>query len=772
MLATNAFSQTPDTPLSTADFSAIPTLVQKEIAAGHIPGAVVLIGDTQHIAYHAAFGDRAVLPSREPMATDTLFDLASLTKAVATTTAVMQLVEQGKLRLDDPVAQYWPEMAAHGKSAITVRQLLTHYSGLRPDLDLRTPWSGYDEALGRIVNEKVYAAPGTRYLYSDINFEILGELVRKVSGEPLDLYCAKHIFEPLGMRDTSFTPSPENNERLAATEYVGHGVRRGEVHDPTARRMGGVAGHAGLFSTADDLAVFAQMLLAGGAYRGQQILSEASVNEMSVPQSPPGKMKWRGLGWDLAAPLTADREQLAPAGSYGHTGYTGTMLWLDPITQTYVIVLTNRVHPDGRGNAQPLRDGVIALVSKAMGPLSPEEIVTRRPALTSYYAASTPQQTSAPSPAFATGIDVLEGEGFAPLTGKRIGLITNQTGVDATGNRTSDLLQRASGGKLVALFTPEHGLRSDLDEKVASGVDPNTGMPVYSLYGDTLRPTKQMLNGVDALVFDLQDAGVRFYTYITTMAYAMEAAAQQGIDFYVLDRPNPINGAMVQGPILDPDMKSFTGYFPLPLRHGMTIGELAELFNEENHIGAKLHVIKMRGYRRDMWYDETGLPWINPSPNLRNLRQATLYPAVAMVEGANVSVGRGTEYPFELLGAPWIDSKALAGYLNAHAIAGVRFEPEDFTPNANRYHDQKCHGIRIYVEDRQSLDAGRLGVEIASALYKIYPHQFHIDDALGLIGSRKVMQAITQGSETRDIVPLWQARMDDFLKLRAKYMLY
>ena len=302
--------------------------------------------------------------------------------------------------------------------------------------------------------------------------------------------------------------------------------------------------------------------------------------------------------------------------------------------------------------------------------------------------------------------------------------------------------------------------------------DAVTGLTVYSLYGEVRRPSDEMLDGLDALVFDVQDAGVRFYTYATTMAYSMEAAAHKGMDFYVLDRPDPIGADIVQGPMLDADMKSFTAYFPLPVRHGMTIGELAELFNAQAGIGAKLHVIKMHGYRRSDWYDDTGLKWINPSPNLRTLTQATLYPGAGLVEGANVSVGRGTDTPFERLGAPWINGKELADYLNRRGIAGVFFIPADFTPDANRYQNQLCHGIRILLTDRHALDSPLLGIEIASALNRLYPAEFRIQAILGMVGSRGVLQAITDGQDPKIISSQWQDGIKQFSALRNRYLIY
>lgn len=751
----------------------IAKLVKEEIRSGHIPGAVVIIGNEKRTIYRRAFGYRSVKPKRLPMTEDTIFDMASVTKVVATTTAVMQLVENGKLELNDPVSKYWPEFRSNGKEVITVKELLTHYSGMRPDLDEAPGWSGYETAMEKIADEKTICQPAVRFIYSDINFEILGELVRRVSGQPLDDYCSEHIFRPLGMDNTFFGPLRDRDKRIAPTQFRNGKkgqVLCGEVHDPTAMRMGGVAGHAGLFATADDLAVFARMLLNGGTYKGTRILSAASIEEMTLPQSPPDKTPRRGLGWNIDAPFASNRDELFPAGSYSHKGFTGTMIWIDPISKTYVILLTNRVHPSGKGDAEPLRRRILSLVSLSLGPISQEKVLARRPLLASYSVAG--NFTVKSEGKVQAGIDVLKSEKFSSVEGLRLGLITNHSGMDSTGRRTIDIMSEAANVRLVALFSPEHGLYGTSDEKVPSADDPLTGLRVYSLYGDTLRPTEKMLEGIDALVFDIQDAGVRFYTYITTMAYVMEAAARKGIPFYVLDRPNPLTGSVVQGPVMDNDMKSFTGYFPLPIRHGMTVGELARMFNSENKIGVDLHIVKMHGYNRDYWYDNTGLPWVAPSPNLRSLTETVLYPGIAMAEGANVSVGRGTDAPFELLGAPWIRSQKLASYLNGRGIIGVRFKPVDFTPTDSIFKNKKCHGVRVILEDRQTLDPTVLGIEIISALYKLYPKEFQIDKTRGLIGSHQVFQSLKDGQDPRAVRVKWKDDLTDFQKLRAGYLMY
>ena len=736
--------------------AAIPPAVEEAIRAGETPGAVIVIGHQDQVVLRQAFGHRSLAPP-QPMTPDAVFDVASLTKVVATTPAVLQLVEKGRLQLDAPAARYWPAFKGHGKERITLRQLLTHYSGLRPGMPPQPAWSGYNAALKQIAGDTPTQPAESRFIYSDLNFTILGELVRRVSGDPLEAYCRRYIFKPLGMKDTGFKPPRSLNGRLAPTMEGSFGV----VHDPDTRRMGGVSGAAGLFSTADDLACFAQTLLDQGRRAERQLLSPAAVKEMAQPQSPDGRLPARGLGWAIQSP-SGNWSEMLPAGTFGHKGFTGTLLWVDPETRTYLIVLSNRVYPDGEAREETLRDKVFSLAVQATGrpaPASPADALSQRPAGVS-------------TGRVLTGVDVLAARKFAALADKRVGLITNHTGLDAVGRRTIDLLARAPGVKLRAVFSPEHGLSGKADWKVASGRDASTNLPVYSLYGETRRPKPEMLQGLDAMVFDVQDAGARFYTYMSTMAYAMEAAAQKGIEFVVLDRPNPISASRVEGPVMDSDLRSFTGYFPLPVRHGMTLGELARMFNGENRMGVRLKVIPMQGYRRDMWFDETGLAWVNPSPNLRSLDQAVLYPGVALSEASNVSVGRGTDTPFELLGAPWVRADELVQHLRGRRIPGVEFEPAAFTPDSSVFAGQPCHGIRMVLKDRGSLNAVGLGVEILCALHRLYPGVFQLEPALHMVGSRAVVRAIADGLEPESIVASWQPQLDEFRRRSGQYLLY
>ena len=736
--------------------AAIPATVEEAIRAGETPGAVIVVGHQGQVALRQAFGNRRLAPPQS-MTLDAVFDVASLTKVIATTPAVVQLIEKSRLQLDAPVDRYWPQFKGHGKERITVCQLLTHYSGLRPGLLPKPAWSGYDAALKQIAADTPPHPPGSRFIYSDLNFIILGELVRRVAGQPLEDYCRQHIFDPLGMHDTGFKPPRSLYQRLAPTMEGSQGV----VHDPGTRRMGGISGAAGLFSTADDLSRFAQAILNPGQHPSEEIFSPGTVNAMAQANSPAGKLPVRGLGWAISSPM-GNWSELLPAGSFGHKGFTGTLLWIDPETQTYLIVLSNRVYPDGEARQETMRDKVFSLVVQATG----------RPASMPHSAAFSQSPAGAFTRKVLPGVDVLAIRKFAPLSGKRVGLITNHTGLGAAGKRTIDLMAKAPGVKLRAIFSPEHGLSGQVDAKVASGRDAATNLPVYSLYGESRRPTSQMLEGLDALVFDVQDAGTRFYTYMTTMGYAMEAAAKKGCEFFVLDRPNPICASRVEGPVMDRELKNFTGYFPLPVRHGMTLGELAKLFNGENKMGVRLKVIPMQGYRRDMWFDETGMAWVNPSPNLRSLTQAVLYPGVALSEASNVSVGRGTPTPFEVLGAPWIRDEELTDYLQSRRILGVEFEPAIFTPDSSRFKGQACRGVRMILKGRERLDAVGLGIEILCALQRLYPGRFEIDKALGLVGSRAALQAIKDGQDPEAIAASWRPQLDEFLRLRAGYLLY
>lgn len=767
--------------LDVARLEAIGPLVEEAIKARQLPGAVIVVGRGDEVFYQKAFGHRALEPSVEPMTLDTIFDIASLTKVVATTTALMILVEEGKVRLNDRVATFVTGFERYGKGGITVRHLLTHVSGLRPDLDMTLEFDRYDEAIARAIEEVPTAAPGERLVYSDINFFLLGEVVHRASGMPLDEFARKRIFEPLGMRETMFKPPVTLVSRIAPTERCtplgwpcdkpGAKVLRGVVHDPTARRMEGVAGHAGVFSTAADLAVFCRMLLGGGRYGSTRVLSPLSVAKMTSPIPLPGGQT-RGLGWDMDSAYSSNRGELLPLGSYGHTGFTGTSIWIDPTTRTWVVFLSNRVHPDGKGDVTPLRAKVATVVGTSVVDVPLPEPQVARMTGGDFGAAGSAASAAAPAGPVLNGIDVLKADGFKQLTGRRVGLVTNHTGRSIDGETTIDLLAKAPGVKLVALFSPEHGIRGLVDEEVTSGRDQKTGLPVYSLYGKTLRPTADMLNGIDTLVYDIQDVGVRFYTYETTLAYVMEEAAKRKIKVVVLDRVNPIGGFRIEGPALDKTLLGFTGYYPMPVRHGMTVGELAKLFNAENKIGADLAVVPVKGWQREQWFDETGQPWVSPSPNMRTMNEATLYPGVCLIEGANVSVGRGTDTPFEHVGAPWMDGRRLAAELNGRRLPGVRFYPTSFTPTASKYKGEVCQGVFILVTDREVMKAVRVGVELIAAVYRLHGDKLEIDKVLRLVGSENVVARVKAGEDPARIAASWADDEARFRLFRARYLLY
>ncbi len=760
-------------------FAALDALLKDAVEKGRAPGVVLLVGHNGNFVYRKAFGYRALDPAKEPMTVDTIFDMASLTKVMATTSCVMRLVQLGQVKLNDPVAKYIPEFAQNGKDDVTVRQLLTNYSGLRPDLDLKQYWSGLEEGYTRANSEKLINPPGSAFVYSDVNSVVLGELVQRVGGMPLDQYAQTYIFGPLGMSSTRFLPPADWKPRIAPTERderTGQ-MLRGVVHDPTARQMGGVAGDAGLFSTADDVAKFAQALLNGGT----PVFSPLIVEKMTTPQQPPNLTDVRGLGWDIDSPFSSNRGELLPVGSFGHTGFTGTSLWIDPATNIYIILLTNAVHIKD-GNVISLRTEVATAVAAALQLTPSEEQKMRLARITGYNeAAAASRRVVVRNGHVSLGIDELEAHDFDVLRVSgvgtpKIGLVTNQTGIDSRGNRTIDVLARARGLQLSAIFSPEHGLQG-ISERIdiADTRDGATGITVYSVYGDSdakRRPPLDVLRKLDVLVFDIQDVGARFYTYETTLGYFLEAAATLAKPIVVLDRPNPITGAYVQGPVSDKAQESFVNYHSVPVRHGMTIGELAKLYNTERNINANLTVVPMKGWMRGDWFDSTAQLWVNPSPNLRDLNQVTLYPAVALIEQTNVSVGRGTDTPFEVIGAPWASAKMMAAYLNQRNIAGVRFVPTTFTPTTGPYARRECEGVNIIVTNREVLDAPELGLELAAALHGAGGSGFDVAHMKALLANQAAFTALQAGQDPRRIADDWRDGVEQFMQIRKKYLIY
>lgn len=729
----------------------IDVAVDKALAEKKMPGCVVLIGRKGKVAYFRAYGAKRLLPSVEPMTTDTVFDLASLTKPIVTATSVMRLVEQGKVRLRDPVSMHLPDFAANGKEKITVEHLLTHQGGLIADNPMSDYADGPEKSIERLMAIGVTHPPGTKFVYSDVGFLILGELVKRIGGKALNEFAREEIFEPLGMHETNYLISESLMARAAPTEQREGRWIQGAVHDPRAHALGGVAGHAGLFSTAEDLALYADMMLQRGAAPKGRILGEATWNRMTTRF--PVSSGYRGLGWDMQTGYSSNKGETMSHGAFGHGGFTGTGIWIDPQSDLFVIFLSNRVHPNGKGLVNPLIGAIGTIAASSLIDL--------------------PESSSPAASQVLCGIDVLQRESFKRLEGRKIGLITNHTGVARDEITTIQAFHRAKNVELKALFSPEHGIAGALDQSnIGDSRDLETGLPVYSLYGESRSPSEKSLEGLDTLVFDIQDIGCRFYTYVSTMKLAMQAAAKAKIKFVVLDRPNPLGGLIVEGPVLDDDAKSFVAFHTTPVRHGMTVGELAGMLNEEEKIGADLEVVLLEGWSRGVYFDQCGLIWIDPSPNMRSLNAALLYPGVGLWEMTNLSVGRGTDTPFEVIGAPWIDAREMADALNRADLAGVSFIAKEFIPKSSKFKGEKCGGVAIIITHRDRVRPVDIGLEIARQLRLRYPAQWQTQELNRLLGSKSTADAIQINETLAEIKQNYARKVSDFNRRRAQFLLY
>jgi uncharacterized protein YbbC (DUF1343 family)/CubicO group peptidase (beta-lactamase class C family) len=807
---------------------AIEGLIEKavtpEIEQGNLSGCVVLIGRREGIVFEHAYGNRQVEPSVEPMTIDTLFDMASLTKPLATATSIMILVERGQLRISDKVSKFFPDFAANGKEDVTVENLLTHSSGLIPDNPVKDYDDGWKSAEKHICNLKLLTPPGSTFKYSDVNFILLGKIVEKVSGKPEDEFVKEEIYSKLGMHDTGYNPSDELRKRAETTEKRGDKWIKGEVHDPRAYALKGVAGHAGLFSTAEDLAVYGQMYLGKGRRGDVRILGEATFEEMIRPRDIDGSR--RALGWDNHTGYSRNRGELMSDRAFGHGGFTGTSMWIDPELNLYIIFLGDRLHPDGKGEVNDLAGRIGSIACGALldlpvhreirqvrslakaPPLNVVKSSEKEPA-----PSTSEKKDSSPAPSkkekrdagstgdkqpkedakkqakeeqpqeeptaigevkgLRLGIDMLVADDFKQLKKKRVGLITNQTGLDSTGVTTIDRLKNAPGVTLVSLFSPEHGIRGVLDhDNITDSVDEKSGLPVYSLYGKRRWPTKSQLDEIDALVFDVQDVGVRYYTNTATMALSMKAAAEAGKEFFVLDRPNPIGGEIIEGPLLDGVKESFVGIHNLPIRYGLTIGELAKMYAKERKLDVKLTVVQLEGWHRDTYLFDTNMTWTNPSPNMRSMRAAALYPGIGVMEYTNLSVGRGTNTPFELLGAPWINERDLAYVVNEAKPAGVKVLPVRFTPTDSKFKGQECHGLSIFITDLNAFRPFELGLVIMHSLHKLYPTTWEPQRLLKLLGSKKIYQQLVDGEDVALILKSVNEDVSTFRDRRKQFLLY
>ena len=906
-----------------ADFALVSKLIGDAIAAHKLPGAVVVIGHSGEIVFHAAYGNRKLAgepgldgnPSpAEPMTEGTIFDMASLSKVIVTSTAIGQLYEQKKLTFDAPIEKYLPEFnPAHDpqRSQVTLRLLLTHTSGEPPDVDLKDAWglAAPDKAEGirRALTAPLAATPGTKMVYSDINFILLGALIEKLSGESLNAYARERIFTPLGIFGTNYhpydhacgaktmigsdiaynpkmpkayecagpewwdpiltipntAPTAHDDEGTAATNPDFNHLLRGTVHDPTTRRMGGVAGHAGVFSTAADMSLFAQAFLDRLAGRPSKFpLKRLTLELMTTPEQPghtpfqigqhyratpstgapssrpegvkvgsqpqnpllapnypaiPGE-NLRGYGWDIDSGYSKPRGRIFPIGSFGHTGFTGTSLWMDPGSDTFVLLLANAIHPHPGAAISNLRGEVATAAAQALG-LYPETSPnpSSRP-VAAGRGGDTP--TSAPAqltgagadaeapPQTQTGLDVLESTHFAALatlasqgkTPLRLGLLTNQTGLDAGGRRTVDILftdlpKAVPSAHLTSLFSPEHGLFGAQDtEHLSSESDTATGLPVLSLYGphdSDKRPFHDQLQNLDVVVIDLQDAGLRCFTYETIVGYFLEAAAHEKTAFnhdlqiVILDRPNPIGGEQIGGPISDPGTESYINYMPIPLRHGLTLGELARYINTTKALDAHLTVVPMGGWSRNRTFADTGLPFTAPSPNLRSVTAELLYPATVFLEESNLSIGRGAAslyQPFTVFGAgpdatgkKWFISKDVVAALSARNLPGVRFEAITLpiTDDKNHYpfHGTTIEAVQLTLLDPQ-INTSALGLELLGVLHRLYPNQFKLQSTQRLLNSQATIDALQRGEDPLAIAAHMEPQLDAFRTRRAPFLLY
>ncbi|MCA9195538.1 MAG: DUF1343 domain-containing protein [Planctomycetales bacterium] len=747
----------------TADLeSRIESLVTEAIENKQLPGCVICAGTSRSVDFARAYGNRDLQPTTVPMSTDTVFDMASITKPVATATSIMKLIEQGQLRLGNKVVDFFPQFASHGKEAIIIRDLLIHQSGLIPDNALADYEQGPDVAWQKICELELVAPVGSTFKYSDVNFIVLGKIVEHISGQDLNVFSQQQIFKPLGMLETGFLPNKELRLRAAPTEQRGGQWIRGEVHDPRAFALGGVAGHAGLFSTAADLSIYARMMLNQGAGQAendtppQSILSPNTVRLMTAENTVSSGI--RGLGWDKQTGYSSNKGDLLSGRAFGHGGFTGTVLWMDPDLDLFFIFLSNRVHPDGTGSVNTLAGRILNVVASARSQQLQE--------LTSKSHTNNSSQV-------LTGIDVLKRDAFRQLEGLKVGLITNHTGRTLEGHSTIETFLRAPQVELVALFSPEHGLEGKLDiSKISDSQDAGSGLRIFSLYGETRRPTSDMLSHMDALVFDIQDIGTRFYTYISTMGEAMQAAADNQKKFIVLDRPNPLGGLTISGPMLDKGKESFVAFHNIPVQHGMTVGELARLFQAELNLNLNLEVIPCEAWNREQLWDQTGLTWVNPSPNMRCLTQAILYPGIGLLETTNVSVGRGTDTPFEIIGAPWLKARELATTLNALDLPGVRFVPVEFIPSSSKFENQLCHGINIIITNRAAYQSVPVGLQLAYQLHRLHPDDWEIKNYIRLMGCDELLTQLQAGASPEKLVEIATQHVGNFRARRQPHLLY
>ncbi|MCP4639987.1 MAG: DUF1343 domain-containing protein [bacterium] len=699
-------------------------VLAESVRRSESPGAVACVGDVERVHFLDACGKRRLLPRPARATADTLYDVASLTKVVATTTAALLLHEDGQLDLDAPVSGYLPIPAF---SRFAIRHLMTHTSGLVSGEPFYQDCSTVDEMIHRYAEEEQCWEPGTGWQYSDAGYMILGRVVELVARDSLDAFCRKRIFAPLKMSDTMFNPDALR-KRCAATEdcaWRGR-VMVGEVHDENAFAVGGVAGHAGLFSTASDLARFCQALLGGRVLKGATL--DLALRIGQIPCRP-----WQGLGWELDPWSSRPSGYLPARTAFGHTGWTGTSMWMDRATGLFAILLSNTCHPSREDrDTETLRrvfyDGVAER----------------------YY----PNQVNT-----HTGLDRLVRDRFDPLRGRKVALLTHHAALDQLGRHILDVLALDPEVDLRLVYSPEHGVRGQAE--AGADVPSEEGdVPVISLYGDRTAPSREELSTVDCLVVDMQDVGARYYTYAATMKRCLAACAASGTPVLVLDRPNPIGGTIIEGPIADRD-DSAVCWGRVPARHGMTMGEIALHFQSVEFGDAlKLTVVPLDSWRPCLTFDQCSLPWTPPSPNIPRVDTAIVYAGTCLFEGVNLNEGRGTDTPFQLIGAPWLDSQAILDALPSEVCAGVALEAAAYTPRSipgkasqPRYLDEACSGIRIALENAIDARPFALTVAMLSAIHERHAEELEWHASFDVLaGTDTLRTRIVEGEPPMSIV--------------------
>lgn len=718
--------------------------LERSVAAAGAPGAAACVGENGTRLFTGAAGWRILGPDPEPATIDTVYDLASLTKVIATTTAAMLLREEGRLDLDAPVSAWLPDAAFR---AITARHLLTHTSGLPAGRPLHREAASVDQAVARIAQTPLTRRPGERRVYSDLGYILLGRLVEAVSGERLDHYCRRRIFGPLNMQRTVFNPHPMLWGHCAATEQCAWRgrVMRGEVHDENAHALGGVSGHAGLFAPVTDVALFCEGLLEG------RILRRETVAEM-IRMDHVATYPWQGLGWKVDPWRDGSEGYLPARRAFGHTGWTGTSMWVDFDRGFHCTLLSNTCHPSrARRENRTLRRVFHTAVHA------------------NWYAGRANPHS---------GLDRLAWDGFSAVKGKRVALLTHHAAVDQLGRHAIDVIGLEPEAILVRVFSPEHGLRGQAEAGERVGAQ-RASVPVTSLYGDRKRPTRDELRGVDLFVVDMQDVGARFYTYMATMRESMAACAEARVPMLVLDRPNPI-GAAVEGNLPD-RVGSLVCAAKVPVRHGMTLGEIAlYLWRAEfSRPGFEVRVLTVDGWPNNLQFDALALPWIPPSPNIPTPGTALLYSGTCFFEGVNINEGRGTDSPFTLVGAPWLDPAAVIDEVPAAARAGVALEPEAYTPvaipgraSSPRHQDRRCQGIRIRLRDADAARPFALAVALLCGIQKRHPAELEwLPFFDTLAGGDALRRQIQSGRPAMEIVAAADAANAAWARTRtARYL--